>query len=287
MKKILTRLSSILLLITIVISAISMSGHVFAQTDRQNQNNIVDVETDENQSTKVILQSSEGSLEKTLQENNENYEKVGDDTYIVDYESVNEATKAVYDIYSNDDSVAANEDALFFTMTEDGTVTLYAQWKKLTDLKVGVTVSGNMGSRVKDFEFSTAFPACFQNKKFTIIKADGSRETVTIGADGAVKFSLRHGETFTITDLDTEQITAIKNLTDRCVNESDYSAEGYVTRHSASVESDGTLRVDFNNAKNSGVPTGLHLGDASLWMTIVGVLGIIGIAISNFLKKKE
>lgn len=121
MKKLLTRLSSVLLLVTIVISAISMSGHVFAQTDSQNQNNIVDVETDENQSTKVILQSSEGSLEKTLQENNENYEKVGDDTYIVDYESVNEATKAVYDTYSNDDSVAANEDALFFTMTEDGT----------------------------------------------------------------------------------------------------------------------------------------------------------------------
>ena len=65
MKKILTRLSSILLLVTIVISAISMSGHVFAQTDRQNQNNIVDVETDENQNTKVTLQSSEESLEPT------------------------------------------------------------------------------------------------------------------------------------------------------------------------------------------------------------------------------
>ena len=65
MKKILTRLSSVLLLVTIVISAISMSGHVFAQTDRQNQNNIVDVETDENQNTKVTLQSSEESLEPT------------------------------------------------------------------------------------------------------------------------------------------------------------------------------------------------------------------------------
>ena len=65
MKKILTRLSSVLLLVTIVISAISMSGHVFAQTDRQNQNNIVDVETDENQNRKVTLQSSEESLEPT------------------------------------------------------------------------------------------------------------------------------------------------------------------------------------------------------------------------------
>ena len=63
MKKILTRLSSILLLATIVVSAIFMSGHVFAQTDRENQNNIVDVETDENQSTKAILQSPEESLE--------------------------------------------------------------------------------------------------------------------------------------------------------------------------------------------------------------------------------
>lgn len=173
------------------------------------------------------------------------------------------------------------------TATANGTVTLYAQWEKLTDLKVGVTVSGNMGSRAKDFEFSTAFPACFQNRTFNIVKPDGSRKSVNIGSDGAVRFTLKHGETFVIEALDTEQINEIKNLTDRCVNESDYSAEGYVTRHTASVESDGTLRVDFNNAKNSGVPTGLHLGDASLWMTIVGVLGIIGIAISRFLKNKK
>lgn len=173
------------------------------------------------------------------------------------------------------------------TATANGTVTLYAQWEKLTDLKIGVTVSGNMGSRAKDFEFSTAFPACFQNRTFNVVKPDGSRKTVNIGADGVVRFTLKHGETFVIEDLDTEQIRALRDVSDRCVREADYSAEGYVTRHSASVESDGTLRVYFNNAKNSGVPTGLHLGDASLWMTIVGVLGIIGIEISSFLKKKE
>lgn len=172
------------------------------------------------------------------------------------------------------------------TATANGTVTLYAQWEKLTDLKVGVTVSGNMGSRAKDFEFSTAFPACFQNKKFTIIKADGTKETVTIGADGIMKFSLKHGETFTVTDLDTEQVNAIKNFTDRCVNESDYSAEGYTTTHAASVESDGTLRVDFNNAKNSGVPTGIHNSSGTMWMMIFGFVGMI-FAISSFFRKKH
>lgn len=161
------------------------------------------------------------------------------------------------------------------TATANGTVTLYAQWEKLTDLKIGVTVSGNMGSRAKDFEFSTAFPACFQSKKFTVIKADGSKEIITIGADGAVKFSLKHGETFTFNDLDTEQVNAIKNLTDRCVNESDYSAEGYTTTHAASVEDDGTLRVDFNNAKNSGVPTGTHNSSGTMWMMILGFIGMI------------
>ena len=165
-------------------------------------------------------------------------------------------------------------------------INLYAQWEKLTDLKVGVTVSGNMGSRAKDFEFSTTFPACFQNKKFTVIKGDGSKETVTIGADGTVKFSLKHGETFTFTDLDSEQIDAIKNLTDRCVNESDYRAEGYVTRHTASVESDGTLRVDFSNAKNSGVPTGIHNSSGTKWMMIFGFVGMI-FAISSFFRKKH
>ena len=99
--------------------------------------------------------------------------------------------------------------------TSNGTVTLYAQWEKLTDLKVMNTVSGNMGNRTKNFEFSTAFPACFQNRKFTVIKGDGSKENVTIGADGVMKFSLKHGETFTITDLDTEQVSAIKNRQSR------------------------------------------------------------------------
>lgn len=165
-------------------------------------------------------------------------------------------------------------------------INLYAQWEKLTDLKVGVTVSGNMGSRAKNFEFSTTFPVCFQDKKFTAIKADGSKEIITVGADGAVKFSLKHGETFIFTDLDTEQVNAIKNFTDRCVNESDYSVEGYVTRHTASVESDGTLRVDFNNAKNSGVPTGIHNSSGTMWMMIFGFVGMI-FAISSIFRKKH
>ena len=172
------------------------------------------------------------------------------------------------------------------TATANGTVTLYAQWEKLTDLKIGVTVSGNMGSRVKDFEFFTTFPACFQNKTFTIIKADGSKETVTIGADGVMKFSLKHGETFTVTDLDTEQVNAIKNFTDRCIDELDYRTEGYTTTHAASVESDGTLRVDFNNAKSSGVPTGIHNSSGTMWMMIFGFVGMI-FAISSFFRKKH
>lgn len=172
------------------------------------------------------------------------------------------------------------------TATANGTVTLYAQWEKLTDLKVGATVSGNMGSRAKEFEFHTSFPACFQNKKFTVIKGDGSKETVTIGADGTVKFSLKHGETFTITDLDTEQVNAIQNLTGRCINELDYRTEGYTTTHAASVESDGTLRVDFNNAKSSGVPTGIHNSSGTMWMMIFGFVGMI-FAISSFFRKKH
>ena len=154
-------------------------------------------------------------------------------------------------------------------------VDLYAQWEKLTDLKVGVSVSGNMGSRVKEFEFQTAFPACFQNRTFNIVKPDGSRESVNVGSDGAVRFVLKHGETFVIEDLDTEQIRALKDVSDRCVMESDYSAEGYVTRHAASVEEDGTLRVDFSNAKNSGVPTGTHDIGGTKVMFAAGLAGLI------------
>lgn len=154
-------------------------------------------------------------------------------------------------------------------------VELYAQWEKLTDLKVGVSVSGNMGSRVKEFEFQTAFPACFQNRTFNVVKPDGSRESVNIGSDGAVRFTLKHGETFVIEDLDTEQIRALKDISDRCVREADYGAEGYVTRHSSSVEDDGTLRVDFSNAKNTGVPTGAHDVGGTKVMFAAGLAGLI------------
>ena len=159
-------------------------------------------------------------------------------------------------------------------LTTNGTVTLYAQWEKLTDLKIMNTVSGNMGNRAKNFEFSTAFPACFQNRAFTVIKGDGTKETVTIGADGVMKFSLKHGETFTITNLDTEQVNAIKNLGNRDIIESDYTAEGYRTTYAASTEDDGTLVITYSNAKNSGVPTGNHIGTGIVAAVIIGLFGL-------------
>ena len=160
------------------------------------------------------------------------------------------------------------------TALSNSTVTLYAQWEKLTDLKVINTVSGNMGNRTKNFEFSTAFPECFQNKKITVIKGEGSKETVTIGADGVMKFTLKHGEAFTFTNLTTEQVNAIKNLGNRAITEADYTAEGYRTTYVASTEDDGTLCITYRNSKNSGVPTGNHIGTGIVAAVIIGLFGL-------------
>lgn len=48
-----------------------------------------------------------------------------------------------------------------------------------------------------------------------------------------------------------------------------------MTRHSSSVEDDGTLRVDFSNAKNTGVPTGAHDIGGTKVMFAAGLAGLI------------
>ena len=166
------------------------------------------------------------------------------------------------------------DDSIMNLTSDTGNVTLYAQWEKLVDMKVDVKVSGNLGNRAKDFSFTTVLPDCFKEKSFTVVKADGTNEKLKVDETGQIQFSLKHGETFTILDLDTEQAKAVKNLGRKDFKEEDVSIEGYTSTITTSEDEDGTIMITFAYTRNTGVPTGLHIGNGSMWMMIIGTLGL-------------
>ena len=162
-----------------------------------------------------------------------------------------------------------------WTWTYTHNITLYAQWEKLTDLKVNAVVSGNMGSRDKEFSFMTQFPSSLYNKNLTVEKSDGTTSTIVVNASGVASFKLKHGETITFKDLTDEQAKAIKALPDLGIKEQDYSSEGYSTVYSVSSELDGTLVMSYKNTRQSAVPTGNHMGTGITAIIVIGFAGLI------------
>ena len=164
-----------------------------------------------------------------------------------------------------------------------GNQTVTAKWEKLTDLKVNAAVSGNMGSRDKEFSFTTQFPSSLYGKTLTVEKSDGTTDIFSINSNGVCTFTLKHGESITFKDLTAEQVNVIKALPDLGVKEQDCSSEGYSTAYSVSSETDGTLVVSYRNTKQSAVPTGNHIGTG---ITAVVVIGIVGLVIMLRRKRK-
>lgn len=160
-------------------------------------------------------------------------------------------------------------------VTMGGEVKLYAQWEKLTDLKVNAVVSGNMGSRDKEFSFTTQFPSSLYNKNLTVEKSDGTTGTIAIDDSGVTSFTLKHGEAITFKDLTAEQANAVKAMSDLGIKEQDYSSKGYSTVYSVSSEPDGTLVVTYRNTKRSAVPTGNHIGTGIIAIIVICFAGLI------------
>lgn len=160
-------------------------------------------------------------------------------------------------------------------VTMGGEVKLYAQWERLTDLKVNTVVSGNMGSRDKEFSFTTQFPSSMYNKNLSVEKSDGTTGTIAIDDSGVAPFTLKHGESITFKDLTAEQANAVKILPDLGIKEQNYSSEGYSTVYSVSSEPDGTLVVSYRNTKRSAVPTGNHIGTGIIATVLIGIVGLL------------
>lgn len=156
-----------------------------------------------------------------------------------------------------------------------GNQTVTAKWEKLTDLKVNAAVSGNMGSRDKEFVFTTQFPSSLYGKTLTVEKSDGITSTIPIDDSGVASFKLKHGVSITFKDLTAEQANAVKALPDLGIKEQDYSSEGYSTVYSVSSEPDGTLVVSYRNTKQAAVPTGNHIGTGITAVVLIGIAGLV------------
>ena len=201
-----------------------------------------------------------------------------------DFDSV----KATWDGHTFDGWYTEAKGGTKFTSTDviKGPIVLYAHWdgqdSKTIDLQVTMTVSGNLGSRDKEFAFTTQFPSSVYGKTLTVEKSDGSTSKIDIDASGVATFTLKYGESIKFKKLTEEQANAIKASPDFCIKENSYASDGYTTEYTASADDSGNLAVVYRNTRKSAVPTGNHIGTGITASIIIG-LG----ALMMLLKKKK
>lgn len=169
------------------------------------------------------------------------------------------------------------------TDEDNGTVTLYAQWKlKEYTLTVSHTISGNIGNRDKDFSFTMSLSN--SNKDAVIpenIEAvfmddigNKSKKLFTV-VDEKVTFTLSHKESLIFKDIPYGTLYTISED-----NENEYD----VTNESASGTITKNIEVSFVSTKNGTVPTSSDT--PNLYPIImIAFAGIIYVILSQRKKK--
>ena len=140
------------------------------------------------------------------------------------------------------------------TGEDDGTVTLYAQWKlNAYTLTVSHTISGNMGNRDKDFSFTMSLSnsnkdaVIPENIEAIFMDDIGNKSKKSFAVvDGKVTFTLSHKESIIFRDIPYGTLYAISED-----NENEYD----VTNESASGTITKDTEVSFVSTKNGTVPT--------------------------------
>ena len=156
----------------------------------------------------------------------------------------------------------------------------------LPGLTVRKTVSGNMGDRNREFDFTVQA----QNSKGEAVSVDGTYEGITVDKDG--QFKLKHGQSLVIPEL-PYGVTCT-------VTESIPEEEGYTTTvkvdgdeekssKTVTVENMNTAAViDFTNTKTLNVPTGIFTDNLPyLVMLAMAAIGLTGFGRSRRRVKKS
>jgi hypothetical protein len=138
-------------------------------------------------------------------------------------------------------------------------------------LNVKKTVTGNMGNRNKDFQFTLILKNSDNTPYTREIAYRKGTETGKFVPDenGKVAFTLAHNEDITFSDIFVD--------TKYEIQESDYREEGYTT---TSVNASGTIakteaKVSFTNNNGTTVSTGVHVSFAGGFAVILAVLLIM------------
>ena len=165
-----------------------------------------------------------------------------------------------------------------------GNQTVEAKWEKLKDLTITNTVSGNMGSKDKEFSFATVFPSTFANTTLKAQKNDGSITTITVDANGKCTFTLKHGESFAFKELTEAQFNAIKDLSSYGISENDYSTEGYKTSFKLSTDAEGNLAIAYANQNGTVLPTGIILSGSGMAIIVALIIALGWVIRKKFLR---
>lgn len=167
--------------------------------------------------------------------------------------------------------------------------TFYALFQSKSNYKVVVEkqVTGNMGSRTKEFEFQIGFGNQSANRVFSCVDVSGTEGTITADENGFTSFNLSHGQKIEITGLtvnDVRYLISNNLITKESIegsvitnNITETDSEGYEKTATVGYsEETKTITVTYVNSKNSSVPTGKH---NDTFFTYAGGAAILGFAL--------
>ena len=135
------------------------------------------------------------------------------------------------------------------------------------NITVQKNVSGRMGNKEKDFQFTIEFDRDVYLNSQTFVPANES-----------YSFSLRHDEHVTFSNIPSGTMYTII--------EADYSAEGYsVVSANAAGAATGNLIADFNNINDPLIPTGMYIDRNAAASGTIAVLAILMLLLLRVRKK--
>ena len=173
---------------------------------------------------------------------------------------------------ADDITFTVNTDGVVCSAMEGDTIVMYDRTFNHM-LTVEKTVSGRMGNRTKDFNFTVYFIE--EGEPFSgLIKINGVETEV----NESYSFTLKHGE--------RTEFTGVPSYVSARVVEDDYGEEGYTTSNSISESRDtgvfelsDNTTVLFTNIADGAVPSWAHAG-FSKGFVFVGVILLLLIASS-------
>ena len=141
-----------------------------------------------------------------------------------------------------------------------------------SDISISKRVTGNMGSRDKNFEFSISLLDNGAPVTGEFVAEGTDAEYITFNNLGVATFTLSHGQTITIKDVPIDA--------EYTVTETDYSSEGYTT---TSNNASGTIsensddnHVTFINQNGAALPTAAHTAiGAGVLILVIAIFGLI------------